>query len=401
MKRIGKLFKGDKVIWVIFFLFTAISLVAVYSSIGRTAIESLATSPTAAFFKHLGIVLFTYTAIIFLSAINYRYFSKASVIIYWLCVALLIFLLATHGQRWIVIKGVGQFQPSEIAKVILIVYTARLLTLKKASINTLETFLRIFISILIIVALIVKENFSTAALVLLSCFVMLIIGGTNKKYWIRTLLLIVVGGVVGLLYFSKSTSNVEFGRSETWGNRVETWLHPNHEELNQPNTAKMAIARGKVFGVGIGNTVHARLMTQADNDFIYAIIIEETGMLGGLVILLLYSIFYLRCIKISMRCKGMFGSLTVFGMGTMIYMQAIVNMSVAVGVIPVTGQTLPFISYGGTAYLFLGCGIGIIQSIAYDNIKQEKLAKNSGNSLASEPVLASENKEMSKQENPS
>ena len=160
-------------------------------------------------------------------------------------------------------------------------------------------------------------------------------------------------------------------RSETWVNRVDRWLNPNHDELSQENMARMAIARGGVLGAGIGNTVHARLMTQAHNDFIYAIIIEETGMVGGLVVFILYAIFYYRCVRLARRCKGTFGSLIVAGLGTVIYIQALVNMSVAVGVLPVTGQTLPFVSYGGTAYLFLGCGFGVIQSVAADVERQK------------------------------
>ena len=130
--------------------------------------------------------------------------------------------------------------------------------------------------------------------------------------------------------------------------------------------ARMAIASGGVIGQGPGNTVHARLMTQSHNDFIYAIIIEESGLVGGIVVFLLYTVFFFRCIRLAWRCKGRFGASVVAGLGTTIYLQALVNMCVAVGVLPVTGQTLPFISYGGTAYLFLGCGLGVIQSVAAD-----------------------------------
>jgi cell division protein FtsW len=161
-------------------------------------------------------------------------------------------------------------------------------------------------------------------------------------------------------------------RQETWGHRVYSWINPKTDELTQENMARMAIARGGVARLGIGSTVHARLMTQAHNDFIYAIIIEETGMVGGLFVFALYSIFYFRCVKVTRRCKGRFGALTVAGLGTVIYLQALVNMCVAVGVLPVTGQTLPFISYGGTAYLFLGCALGVIQSVAADVEAQDK-----------------------------
>ena len=168
------------------------------------------------------------------------------------------------------------------------------------------------------------------------------------------------------------TQEQMFERQDTWGHRVYSWINPQPDELTQENMARMAIARGGVLGAGIGNTVHARLMTQSHNDFIYAIIIEEMGLVGGIVVFLLYSILYFRCIRLAWRCKGRFGALTVAGMGTVIYLQALVNMSVAVGVLPVTGQTLPFISYGGTAYLFMGCGLGIIQSVAADVYKKEQ-----------------------------
>ena len=148
----------------------------------------------------------------------------------------------------------------------------------------------------------------------------------------------------------------------------------------------MAIARGGVLGKRVGNTIHGRLMTQAHNDFIYAIIIEESGFVGGLIVFILYGVFYLRCLRLAKRCEGRFGRLTVAGMGTVIYLQALVNMSVAVGALPVTGQTLPFISYGGTAYLFLGCGVGVIQAVAADEeIKRKAEAESSAPAMELTP----------------
>ena len=233
----------------------------------------------------------------------------------------------------------------------------------------------------IVAGMVLFENFSTAALIFLTCYLMMVFGGVKRSYWWRLLLvgLVVVTAFLAINYY-KYKSTIETGsvqevtieRQMTWGHRVYSWIHPNPEELTQENMARMAIARGGVVGVGVGNTVHARLMTQAHNDFIYAIIIEEMGMLGGIVVFMLYSILYFRCIRLAWRCKGRFGALTVAGMGTVIYLQALVNMSVAVGVLPVTGQTLPFISFGGTAYLFLGCGLGVIQAVAADVEKQER-----------------------------
>lgn len=374
--KVGKLFKGDKIIWVVFFLLSIFSLVEVYSSIGLFAYSTAGgTDPTGLFLKHLLIVAATWGVVILLSRVNYRYFSRFAMLGYWVSLVLLCVMLALHG-RWFRIPVIGQFQPSEIAKVMLTVFVARLLTLKKDQIGELSTFIMVLISIVAVVGLVLPENFSTAALIFLSCYFMMLFGGVKRNYWWRLLLLLVA--VVGIAMFvmiktGEHSSMLE--RSETWSNRVDRWLNPNPDELSQENMAKMAIARGGVIGVGIGNTVHARLMTQAHNDFIYAVIIEETGMVGGIIVFLLYSIFYFRCVRLARRCKGRFGALTVAGMGTVIYLQALVNMSVAVGALPVTGQTLPFISYGGTAYLFLGCGLGVIQSVAADVYSKEAEAE--------------------------
>ena len=372
--KTSKLFRGDKIVWVVFLLLSIISLVSVYSSIGLYAYSMNGAGPTGLFFKHLVIVAATYVVVILLSRVNYRYFSRFAMLGYWVSLVLLAVMLALHG-RWMRLPLIGQFQPSEIAKVVLIVFVARMLALKKEQAGEISTFLMLLIYIAPVVLLVLPENFSTAALIFLSAYMVMLFGGVKRKYWWRLLLVgVAVVGVAMFVMLKTGESSSALERSETWVNRVDRWLNPNPEELSQENMAKMAIARGGVFGAGIGNTVHARLMTQAHNDFIYAIIIEETGMIGAIVVFVLYSIFYFRCIRLAWRCRGTFGTLTVAGLGTMIYLQALVNMSVAVGVLPVTGQTLPFISYGGTAYIFLGCALGIIQSVAADIDAQESIA---------------------------
>lgn len=379
----SKIFRGDKVIWVVFLLLSIISLVEVYSSIGLYAYSFFSTkSPTSLFLRHLIIVIATYVAVVLISRINYRAFSRFAVLGYW--IALVLLVVAMAFGRWIRIPIIGQFQPSEIAKIILIVFVARMLALKKEHVEELSTFLQLMIYTVLVVALVFPSNFSTAALIFLACYLMMFLGGVNRKWWWRLLLvgLVSVVAFLAISYFryerSVNTGQMQeqvIERQATWGHRVYSWINPQPDELTQENMARMAIARGGILGAGIGNTVHARLMTQAHNDFIYAVIIEEMGMVGGIVVFLLYSILYFRCIRLVWRCKGRFGALTVAGMGTVIYLQALVNMSVAVGVLPVTGQTLPFISYGGTAYLFMGCGLGIIQSVAADVYKKESEAK--------------------------
>ena len=399
--KISKAFRGDKTIWVVFLLLSIISLVEVYSSIGLYAYSLPGTMPTGLFLKHLVIVAATYVVVVLMSRVNYRFFSRFAMLGYWLTLVLLAVMLALQGGRWFRIPVIGQFQPSEIAKIVLVVFVARMLAIKKDQVAELGIFLQLLLYVGIVVALILPENFSMAALIFLVCYLMMLIGGVNRKYWWRLLLGVVFVGMVALLLMSRggnSGAEAEGGevlhRSGIWAERIDNWMHPDPDALTQENMARMAIARGGVFGAGIGNTVHARLMTQAHNDFIYAIIIEEMGMVGGIVVFLLYSILYFRCIRLAWRCKGRFGALTVAGLGTVIYLQALVNMSVAVGVLPVTGQTLPFISYGGTAYLFMGVALGIIQSVAADVYAVEStdspVSKQASDTLQPSPLAAEE-----------
>lgn len=375
MKRKLNILAGDTALWVIFFLLSGISLIAVYSTIGLSAISDLHTTPMAIFFKHLGIVAATYVAIIIISHINYRYLSKMSKWVFYLSLAMLVIVLIMGTERWLVIPRVGRFQPSEIAKVALIVFVARSITLNREKLDDSRTFYWLLAPVVVTCALVMPENLSTGILIFLACYIMLFFGGVNKRMWWRGMGALLAVAVVGFIVLYLVGDKVDMARSSTWGHRLQAWMHPSPDELTQENMARMALARGGFFGTGIGTTIHGRLMTQAHNDFIYAIIIEEAGTLSAILIFLLYALFYFRCIRIASRCNGLFGSLCVAGMGTVIFLQAIVNMSVAVGVLPVTGQTLPFISYGGTAYLFLGCGVGVIQAVAADNKRQERLAK--------------------------
>ena len=381
--KLKSIFRGDTAIWVVFFLLSLVSLAAVYSSIGLEAYSHKGPGPTGLFLKHLAIVAATYVAIILISRINYRYFSRFAVLGYWASLVLLVILMAL-GQRWWVIPGIGQFQPSEIAKVVLIIFVARMMALKKEEqMQELSTFIQLLFYIALVAGFVMPENFSTAALIFLACYIMMYLGGVNKKYWWRVFAvgMVVVVGFLAFSYYKYEKSLISgeaqeqvIERQATWGHRVYSWINPQPEELTQENIARMAEARGGVIGKRVGSTIHGRLMTQAHNDFIYAIIIEESGFIGGMLVFILYAVFYLRCIRLAKRCTGPFGKITVAGMGTVIYLQALVNMCVAVGALPVTGQTLPFISYGGTAYLFLGCGVGVIQAVAADSERQKALA---------------------------
>lgn len=379
--RFGRLLKGDTTIWVMFVALTFISLVAVYSSIGRTAIDDIHTTPLAAFVKHAVFVFVGYLLVIIISNINYRKFSRIAQLVYWLALGVLVVMVVLNRGRWIYIRGFGSFQPSEVAKVALIMFVARDITLHRERLQELNFFIRILIYIALVVAFILPDNYSTAALVALVCMIVLYFGGVNHKYWWRTLgIAVVAGGILLVLSYNvytngKGNESSLPERALTWGHRVDSWLHPDSEELTQENMARMAVASGRLVGVGVGHTIHARLMTQASNDFIYAIIIEETGMAMGIIVFVIYAVFYFRCITLARRCKGLFGSLILVGYGTLIFFQAVVNMFVSVGVLPVTGQTLPLISYGGTSYLCMCIAVGAIQSVANDIRKTEQAIK--------------------------
>ena len=360
--------KGDRALWFIFLMFAIVSLVSVFSTIG-----TISSRPWFSFMRHGGMIIGSFVVAVAIANMDYRKFSSISWFGYLLAIGLLIlsFIIGHKGSadagsgtgRWIPMPIIGQFQPSELAKVVIVVYLARLLAKERDSLHEWPTIRNILIAVLIIVIPIVFDNLSTAVIILAICFAVIAISPTEPKYWRRVLLGIVILGLL-VVFLGEKTNIPLLKRSETWTNRIDNWLHFDEEELSQETMARMAIASGKMLGVGIGSTVFGRLMTQANNDMIYSIIIEETGIAGGILVLVLFIYFYIRCVKIAWSCKGMFGQLTVVGLGTLIFVQAAINMAVSVGGLPVTGQNLPFISSGGSSYLFSSVALGIIQSVA-------------------------------------
>ncbi len=375
MKRKLNILAGDTALWMVYILLSVISLVAVFSTIGYYAnARPVITTPMALFFKHLAFVVLSYITIIVLSRIDYRSFAKLSQFFIYVAGAMLIFVLIFH-TRWLHLPGGISLQPSEFAKIVLMVYMARNIAVNRNQQDDKQFFWKQMFPLLIVCGLVAPENLSTSLLIFISGYILLFFGNVNRAMWWRGFFIIVGLGIIGFLIIYFLGDRIDLFRTSTWGHRLQAWLNPDPNELSQENMARMAVARGGFSGCGIGSTIHGRLMTQAHNDFIYAIIIEEVGSLGALGIFLLYAFFYFRCIRIANACKGLFGSLCVAGIGSLIFIQAVVNMSVAVGVLPVTGQTLPFISYGGSSYLFMSLGVAVIQSVAIDNKKQRMMAQ--------------------------
>lgn len=365
---------SDKVIWLVVLLLSILSLMEVYSTIGRTAYNDFGGNTTKMLFKQIAIIAAGLSVIWITQQFPYKRLAGLSKLGFLVSIPLLLLTLVVglssgkDAGRWISLPVIGQFQTSEIVKIILIIYVARLLTLKKSRIKEKQTFWEILIPVIIICGLIFRENFSTSAILFLACFLMMFLAGVNKQYMLRLIII----GLVGLsgMFFVITKAPQILPRGGTWVKRIEDFRAADREEVSQVNWAKMAIATGGTVGKRIGNTEFARFFDASHNDFIFAIIIEEGGLILGLIVIALYCIFFFRCRRVALQKLSpegyTFGSLSAIGLGTLLIIQALVNMAVAVNLAPVTGQTLPFVSYGGTSFLSCSLAVGIILSISAD-----------------------------------
>ena len=362
--------EGNKKIWWIVAILMLISLVSVYSSIGNLAYLNRGGNTTFYLLKH-GLLLALGFAIIYgMHKTNIIRFSKLAQFALIVGVILLVFTmlfgLNLNSAKRVLPLGFGlTFQPSDIARVGLIMYLSRILALKQDVITDFKKgFLHVIIPIIVVCGLIVTANFSTAALVFIVSIVLLYIGRVSIKH---LLMLLGIGGIAIILLFLIAKVNPEFvPRITTWENRIENFFSSddNGEENYQALQSKIAIASGWPMGKVIGHSTQRNFLPQSYNDFIYAIIIEQTGLLGAIGVLMLYLALFSQCTKIAAKTKNNFGKFLVLGIGFSITFQAFTNMMVATGLIPVTGQPLPLISMGGTSILITCFSIGIILSVS-------------------------------------
>ncbi len=366
--------KGDKVIWIVYLILSVLSLIFVFSSIGKSVYRTNGDIVTM-FLKQTFIICLGIAVVYLVHKIRYVNYARGLSLIYWFSAALLFFTLVIGGiwgkdaNRWLVIPGLGQFQPSEIVKYVLIVYVASELESLRDKIKQKDEFWKLMFKIFLICGLIFPENFSTAAIVFLACFTLIFIAGAKLKQ----ILMIIVFGIVLLIgVFGLHYAGVEIGRNATWVSRIDNFVNNDPNEYNQMNSAIMAIATGGVTGLGIGNTVEGRFLSESHNDFIFAVILEEGGIIMCIIVLLAYFVLFYRCIRVSRESNGIFGSYLSAGISFVIIIQALVNMFVAIGGMPVTGQTLPFISYGGTSFLISSFALGIILNISAETEKTKK-----------------------------
>ena len=382
MKNLWTYLRGDKGIWVIVFILSVFSLLAIYSSTGSLAYR-MGQATEFYVFKHFLLLCFGLGIMYVAHNIPYKYYSRISQLLLIVAIPALIYALffSSHineAGRWIQLPVINlSFQPSDLAKLAIVMYIARMLAMQKDRIKERGPFLHIMIATLTVCGLIFPANFSTSALVFLTAMVMMFIGQINLRYVFSTLAVCVTALVLMFVLMKLTPQDRlnEMGRMGTWAARIDRFSNPDESRENfQAEQAKIAIASGGLFGKMPGNSTQRNILPHPYSDFIYAIIIEEYGFVGGLFILMLYLWLMFRAISISRKCEGTFGSYLVFGIAFLLVSQAFVNMAVAVGLFPVTGQVLPFLSMGGTSLWLTSLGVGIILSVSADvQLKGEKI----------------------------
>ena len=364
--------KGDKGIWGVFTMLAVVSFLPMYSASSYLVNVKHQGSTSGMLMKHAFILALGFLIVYVVHKIPYRYFSGGSVLMLPFVLLLLIYTLSTGttiggatASRWIKIPIIGMtFQTSALAGVVLMVYVARYFSRRMdVEITFKDSFWRLWLPVGLYVLAILPANFSTAALLFLYAVVLSILGGYKLKY-----ILNIIGiGLVALVLFilvGRSFSSSLRVKTDTWKNRLINFNDADPKDTYQVERAKIAIATGGVFGRGAGKGRMRNFLPQAPSDFIYPIIIEEYGLVGGIGILLLYLWLLFRFYVVAKKAKTVFATLLVIGVGFPIIFQAIINMAVASNLIPVTGQTLPMMSKGGSALWMTCVAVGIVLSVS-------------------------------------
>jgi cell division protein FtsW len=380
MVQIVPKIRGDKVIWGIVIILSLFSVLAVYSSTTTLAYRFKQGNTEYYLLKHIGILIFGFVLMYAAHKIKYVYYSKLSLIAVLFAAPLLLYTLVfgevrNDAARWTTLPGVNvMFQPSDLAKLALIMFVASMLAKKQGNIKDLKgAFIPILLPVLVICGLILPANLSTAAILFATCIVLMFIGGVKFRY-----LLALSGiGIAALALFIAFliVSPKSSGRLGTWQNRIEHFGGGGDSDENfQVEQAKIAIANGGFVGKLPGNSMQKNFLPNPFNDFIYAIITEEYGFAGAFLILLMYMILLFRGIRIAIKAPGHFGALLAIGVTLSLIIQAFANMAVAVHLVPVTGQPLPLVSMGGTSIWFTSIAIGIILSVSKEMDENEELS---------------------------
>ncbi len=364
--------KGDRGIWGVFILLALISFLPMYSASSNLANVIGVGSTSGYLFKHALILILGFILLYLTHKIPYRYFSGSASLLLPFVFLLLIYTLSkgttiggATASRWIHIPFVGiSFQTSTLAGLVLMMYVARYFSKRKDKlIEFKESFWKLWVPAGVIIMAILPANFSTAALLFLSVIILSMLGGYPLKY---------VGNIIGIgivaltlfIFVGRSLSTGLKHKTDTWKNRIINFQDENPTDTYQVEKAKIAIATGGIFGRGAGKSVQKNFLPQSSSDFIFAIIVEEWGLVGGIGIIFLYMWLLFRMYVVAKKATTVYATLLVIGVGFPIIFQAIINMAVASNLIPVTGQTLPLLSSGGTSIWMTCIAIGVVLSVS-------------------------------------
>ena len=357
--------EGDRTIWGVVLALSLSSILVVYSTAGWYFL-----------FSHISKLLLGLFAMYIVHKIKFKYFSKLGQLGFLFSLSLLVLVLligvsVNGASRWLQVANL-QFQPSDVAKLAILVYMARQISKQRDSLHDFkELFWYVLGPLMLVCVLILPNNFSTAALVFINGLVLMFVGKIRVKF----IALIIGFAFVGALTIYTTAKFTPLGtkimpRSATWISRIDSFFIDNEGDEQtkdfQQTQALVAIQNGGMTGVGPGKSTQRNILPYSSSDFIYAIIIEEYGLLGGVLALLFYLILMFRSIRIALRVESVFGSLLATGLMFSLVFQALINMLVSVEVLPVTGQTLPLISMGGTSIVFSCIAIGIVLSVSRD-----------------------------------
>jgi cell division protein FtsW len=369
MQAIVQKLKGDRVIWMVVIFLSLFSILSVYSSISTLAYKAGGNS-FQFLFKHTVMLGLGFAVIYFIHKIKFKYFGPISQVLLWVSIIMLTMTLLfgqeiNGAKRWLEIPIINlTFQTSDFAKVVLIVYVARMLNIKRTVLHDFkEGVWPIIWPVALVCILILPANFSTAAMLGVICLLLMFIGGVPGNHLLKILGIGLIGIV--LIYGIGKLAPDALPRFGTWAGRVESFFSPDSEGNFQSNLAQAAIHDGGFLPSGPGTGSSRNYLPHPYSDMIYAFIIQEYGsIIGGFGLIFLYLILLFRTIKFSIKCPRHFGGLAAMGLGIMLTVQALINMAVSVHIFPTTGQPLPMISMGGTSTIFTAMAIGIILSVS-------------------------------------
>ena len=392
MMKLAKYIRGDRVIWTLAVILSLMSFLSVYSASSNIAFSSNGVSHmTTIMLRHLLYLITGFSLLYLAHNIPFRYYAALSKILLPIAVILLIITLAQgtkiggdNASRWLILPFGFSFQTSSFASLVLFTHIARYLSKNAGrSLSMRESFFPLLLPLFIVCGLILPANFSTAAIVFTIGVILMFVG----SYPLKNIGILLGSGILMLalfILFVKQFPDVS-NRVRTWEQGIDSFKSGDAEVNYQVHKAKMAIAEGGFFGVGSGKSVQKNFLPQSNSDFIYAVIVEEYGIVGGLVVLAGYLFLFMRILKVATKAPSLFGSLLTVAAGSGILIQAFVNMGVAVNVFPVTGQTLPLISAGGSSIWMSCLAIGMILSVSRSYMGEEAAIRMENEDLPENP----------------